>query len=416
MKILALTRYFPPEIGTASHLFYELCETLTGRGHKVTVVTGMPWYNLSSVADIYKKRLLMTEVMDGIKVIRAADMPLPWHGLRIKLGHFSAPLSLGLAALQASKPDIMIFYSPPLLFGLSAYFLAKKWKIPFVMNLQDLYPLCLMDYGYPSALITVLEKMELFIYRQASIITVHSEGNRDYLLDVKKQPAAKVQVVPNWVDTDIITPGSRDNSFRERLGLGNAFIVSFAGTMGAAQGLRCVIDTAQHLKEYPDIKFLLVGGGMEKESLVHAAEMHGLTNVIFYPMQPKEVYPDILGASDVCLSTLVKNFSAPVVPSKILSIMAAGRPVLASMPLKGDAPKLIHEAQCGLCVEPGNPEALAQAILTLYRHPELRDSYGVNGRRYAEEHFSRGSCVAKYEALFQEAISRYRGQHTAGGK
>jgi len=404
MKIMALTRYFPPEIGTASHLFYELCETLVLHGHEVTAVTGMPWYNLEAVEDKYKNRMFLKEQLNGIQVIRVADCPVPSHGLRIRLGHFSAPVAQAIGGLFTSKPDIIIFYSPPLLLGLAAAFLAKRWKIPFVMNLQDLYPLCLIDYGYPQAFISFLEIMERYIYKKAKFISVHSNGNKDYLLTEKKQPSDKVRVIYNWVDTGLITPGPKDNSFSNPLNLKDNFVVSFAGTIGAGQGLRFVVDTAWLLREVKDIKFLIVGGGIEKELLVQEAQNQGLSNMIFLPMQPKEIYPDILRASDISLTTLRKNLSAPAVPSKILSIMAAGRPVVASMPLQGDAPKLIQEAQCGMCLEPGDPKALADAILSLYRNSELREFYGQNGRRYVEEHFSRESCIGRYEALFQEAI------------
>jgi glycosyltransferase involved in cell wall biosynthesis len=182
--------------------------------------------------------------------------------------------------------------------------------------------------------------------------------------------------------------------------------VSFAGTIGAGQGLTFLIDTAWMLRDYPDIKFLVVGGGMQKEPLVQKAADRQLTNIKFLPMQPKEIYPDILHASDICLSTLRKTLIVPSVPSKILSIMAAGKPVVASMPLQGDAPKLIQEAQCGMCLEPEDPQALAEAILKLYHDPELRERYGRNGRDYVVEHFSREACIRKYEALFQEAVNQ----------
>ena len=406
MKIMALTRYFPPEIGTASHLFYELCETLVQYGHQVTAVTGMPWYNLDTIDPKYLKRFYLKERLNGIEVVRIADLPHLSHSWRVKLGHFSSPISLALGGLMACKPDIIIFYSPPLLIGLAAHFLAAKWNIPFVMNLQDLYPLCLADYGYPKPLITFFEKMERLIYAKSKFITVHSQGNKDYLLNYKNQPDEKVQVIHNWVDTHLITPGPKANAFSQAHNLNNDFIVSFAGTMGAGQGLSFVIDTAWLLREIKDLRFVLVGGGMEKEPLIEKAARKQLTNITFLPMQPKEIYPDILGASDICLSTLRKTLSAPAVPSKILSIMAAGRPVLASMPLHGDAPKLIQEAQCGMCLEPENPEALAEAIMKLYHDQELRARYGQNGRRYVEEHFSREACIRKYEALFQEAVKQ----------
>lgn len=404
MKILALTRYFPPEIGTASHLFYELCETLVQRGHQVTAVTGLPWYNLETIAPKYQGRLHLKEELNGIQVIRVADLPIPSHEWRIKAGHFSSPLTLLVGGLLAAKPDVIIFYSPPLLIGLTAHVLATKWKIPFVMNLQDFYPLGLADYGYPQFFLDFFEKMELYIYKRARFITVHSEGNEDYIVNVKKQPQEKIRVIHNWVDTDFIVPGPKVNDFSMAHGITEPFIVSFAGTIGAGQGLNFLIDTAWMLRDIKEIKFLIVGGGIEKEPLVEKAARKQLSNITFLPMQPKHIYPDILRASDISLSTLRKTLNAPTVPSKILSIMSAGRPVVASMPLHGDAPKLIQAAQCGICLEPENPGALADAILKLYHDRDLRERYGQNGRRYVEEHFSREACIGRYETLFQEAV------------
>lgn len=413
MKILALTKYFPPEIGTSSHLFFELCQTLVQLGHQVSVITSIPWYNLEEVDDCYKKRLFLRENIEGINVVRIANPPLPEGPLRLKAGHILVPPLFGLGLLTENKHDLVIAYSPPLLMGLTAYLYSKAWQAPFIFNAQDLYPQCVIDLGQlrnPS-LIWTFERLEAFIYQKAAFITVHSEGNKNFLISCKGVEASKVKVAHNWVDTDLIHPGPRDNAFASEHQLGDKFVVSFAGTMGISQGILSVVEAAHHLKNNPDILLLLVGGGVEKDPAVQRARELRLSNVKFLPMQPREVYPRILDASDVCLVTLRKDIKTPVVPSKILSIMAAGKPVLASMPLEGDAPDLIHQAQAGLCVEPENPQALAAGILQLYKESQTAQQLGRNGRRYAEKHFSRQACIATYDALFQEALHRYQDAH-----
>jgi colanic acid biosynthesis glycosyl transferase WcaI len=241
-----------------------------------------------------------------------------------------------------------------------------------------------------------------------------------------KREGEKVKVIPNWVDTDFIRPGERMNGFREEQGLGDAFVVSFAGVLGYSQDLDVVLEAARILnggrwkmedgswkaeggdwqsaiRRNPnsEILFLIVGDGVEKARLEAKAQQMGLDNVRFLPMQPREKYPAVLHASDVCLATLHAEVKTPVVPSKILSIMAAGRPVVAAMNLDGDGPRLIAEARCGLCVPPEDPQALAQAVLKLYHDPSLRQELGRNGRRYAEEHLSLEACVGRYEELLQ---------------
>jgi colanic acid biosynthesis glycosyl transferase WcaI len=411
MKILALTKYFPPEIGTASHLFFELCETLVQFGHQVSVITSIPWYNLEEVDERYKKRLFLKENIDGINVLRIANPPLPGGTIKLKAGHILVPPMFGLGLLMEERHDVVVAYSPPLLMGLTAYLYAKVWHAPFIFNAQDLYPQCVIDLGQlrNRSLIWAFERLESFIYQKAAFITVHSEGNKKFLTSCKGVEAHKVRVAHNWVDTDFIQPGPKDNAFANEHQLGDKFVVSFAGTMGISQGILSVVEAGQHLRNYPDILLLLVGGGVEKEPAVQRARELGLDNIKFLPMQPREVYPRILDASDVCLVTLRKDIKTPVVPSKILSIMAAGRPVLASMPLEGDAPELIHKAQAGLCVPPEDPEALAAAILEFYTHPEQCEAHGNNGRKYALNQFSREACVSHYEAIFHEAIKQSQG-------
>jgi colanic acid biosynthesis glycosyl transferase WcaI len=406
MKILALTRYFPPDIGTSSHLFFELCENLVNLGHQVSVVTSMPRYNLAVIPPQYRRRLFLHEEMGSMDVYRIAGFAIPNEALRRKAEQILVAPLFYLAGLRASRPDLIIVYSPPLTLGVTAHFLGRKWGVPFIINVQDLYPQCLVDYGYPDYMINFFAGMADFVYARAQFITVHSEGNRAMILRDSPVEPGKVRIVDNWVDTDLIRPTSKANEFARQHDLNHKFVVSFAGSIGVPQGMEVMIDAAHELREKPDITFLIVGDGIEKKNLVSRTEELRLNNVVFLPMQPREIFPDILAASDICSVTLRKEISTPVVPSKILSIMAAGRPVLASMPLKGDAPKLIQAAQCGICVEPENPKALAAAILQLYQEPQLRELYGQNGRHYAEQHFSREACVGTYESLFHEALSQ----------
>jgi len=173
--------------------------------------------------------------------------------------------------------------------------------------------------------------------------------------------------------------------------------------MGWCQDMDTIINTALLLKNYEDMMFVLVGDGVEKINLMKRAKKLKLNNIKFLPMQPRDKYPYILSASDICLINLKKQLVTPVVPSKLFGIMASGRPVVASLPLEGDAPKIIESAQCGYCVEPENPEKLAKAILKFYDNPSLCEKFGVNGRDYVEKHFSRTICIKKYEKLFLEA-------------
>jgi colanic acid biosynthesis glycosyl transferase WcaI len=176
--------------------------------------------------------------------------------------------------------------------------------------------------------------------------------------------------------------------------------------MGWAQDMMAIVRCAERLQEPSDILFLLVGNGLEKQGAMEYAEQQGLRNIKWLPMQPFDVYLQILAASDVSMLNLNGDLTTPVVPSKIKNIMASGRPVVASLPLEGDAPQIVREAQCGYCVGAGDAEGLAAAILQLYRDPGEAERLGQNGRRYAEAHFARDICVGQYETLFASLVQK----------
>jgi colanic acid biosynthesis glycosyl transferase WcaI len=411
MKILLLTAYFPPDTGSAAHLFYELGRAFVERGHGVTVLTGMPGYHALGPLEKYKGKKRIKEDMEGMEVVRVAMPQLPRHLMVGRaLWQFGGAWALFLAGLGLPKADAAIVYSPPLPLGLTAWGLKKLQGLPFILNVQDLFPQSIIDLGLLRNrwLIRFFEGMERFVYRRANIITVHSEGNREHVMrKLDEGQAEKVKVIPNWVDVHFIQPGPRMNWFREAHGLGDAFVVSFAGVLGYSQDLDVVLDAARILEDggwRSEILFLIVGDGVERPRLEAKARQMGLNNVRFLPMQPREKYPAVLHASDIGLATLHAEVRTPVVPSKILSIMAAGRPVVAAMNLDGDGPRLIAEARCGLCVPPEDPRALAEAILQLYHDASLREELGRNGRRYVEKYLSLEACVERYEQLLRQVI------------
>jgi len=410
MHILIITNYFPPEITGAGHLYYELAAGLVARGHAVTVVTGFPRWRVdqSKLKPEYRRRLLLREDVDGIRVLRVATVPLPLQFVVFRgPDHFLIALSFLLGGLRVKEPDVILVYSPPLPLGLSAWLLARRRQVPFMFNVQDIFPKYIVDSGVlrNRALIRMFETIERFLYRKADAITVHSEGNRDYLIS-QGVDAHKLVAVPNWVDTDRMRPGPRQNEFRHQYGLDSQFIVSYAGTIGYAQDLDTVIESAALLRDHPEIAFVFVGEGGEKPRLRSKAESLGLSNIRFLPIQPWEKYPLVLQTSDACLVNLKPTLTTPVVPSKLLNIMASGRPVVANVPPEGDAARIIREANCGLALEAGDARGLAEAILKLYRDPHLADELGRNGRRHAEARFSREVCVKQYEALFRDLVGR----------
>jgi colanic acid biosynthesis glycosyl transferase WcaI len=404
VRVLMLSPAFPPEITGSGNLYYELATSLVAAGHEVTVITAQPRQRLGEQRlDGRRRRLLERLVVDGVDVRRPATLSLPLDRAFSKgLDHFSLAASYLAAGVGARRPDVVLAYSPPLTFGVTAAWLARRHGVPMVFNAQDMFPQYAVDTGLltSAALIRMFRAMERYVYRRAAAIAVHSDGNRRFLIG-RGVPAEKIHVIANWADTDRITPQPRHNDFRREHGLGTRFLVSYAGTMGWAQGLDGVIEAARLLRDVPNVLLLMVGDGPRRRALEAASA--GLPNVRFLPLQPPDRYLALLAASDTCLISLNGRLTTPVVPGKLFDIMAAGRAVIASVPADGDAAQIVWGAECGLVVDPASPGALADAIRTLAGAPERLEVLGKNGRFQAEMRYSRPVSVSAYERLLTRA-------------
>ena len=403
-----LPRYFPPEIGAEATLFYELAEGMKKRGHTVKIITNFPWYNLNEVPEKYKKGLYLREELSGIEVRR---LRIPTFGpkkIRMALGHITVPFTTLLAGFFAEKPDIIYAYSPPLFIGITGWLISKVKRVPFILGVQDLHPQCYIDQGVlkNAFIIRVFRALERFCYKHASLITVHSEGNKTYIAKQKVIAENKIIVVPNWVDTDKILPLPRENEFSKKYNLQNKFVVGYAGTIGMSQGLVGLIEAANLVKHEKEIKICVVGDGIDKQLMISKAKEYGLNNVSFIEMQPNVLYPLVLASFDASIVSLNSKVKTPTVPSKILSIMAAGRAIIASVPLAGDAPALINKAECGLCSEPSDLKGFSENILKLYKNRELCRKYGENGREYVLKQYSLKIALKKIEELFSSCITK----------
>jgi glycosyltransferase involved in cell wall biosynthesis len=403
MRILLVTSYFPPELGAASDLYFDLAEAFADRGHEVEVVTRFPHYRLQRA----ESGLFRRDRVGRAEVIRIATLQLAEAGRLLRgLDHLVQPPMYLIGGLMARRPDVILFHSPPLTLGLACWALAKRWGVPYVANIQDLFPKYAVDIGLLTnpLLIRAFETLERFVYRTADAVTVNAPHNTQHILEHGGAPE-RVETTSNWIDVDVVTPGTRENAFRERVGLGEAFVVQYTGTMGFQQDLDTILGAADILKGETGIRFVLIGDGVERERLEQSAAQRALSNVLFLPYQPREEFPQVLQAADAGVVTLRADVDSPTVPSKLLGIMAAGRPVLISAPLHGDAPRIVQDAGAGVCVPPGRPECFAEAVLRLSRDPKEAAAMGRRGRAYAEEHFSRHAAAAQYEALFERLVA-----------
>jgi colanic acid biosynthesis glycosyl transferase WcaI len=399
MNILLLTTEFPPEIRSAALLMAELASSMARRGHRVTVITAAP-------PDARKGSLFSpaVEERDGVRVVRVPTLAV--HRSRAGaivrgLMQLINAFAYFVAALSVKEVDASLAYSPPLALGIVGALLHRLRGIPHVLNVQDLVPQYVIDLGIVKnrTLIRVLKWVEKTVYRNVQLITVHSPGNAAYLLR-EGVPAGKVAVVPNWVDTARIRPASNQTAYRRNAALEGKFVALFAGALGFAQDLDTVLEAATFLRDRPRIVLLIVGDGVEKARLQKKARDLGLENVRFMPVVTSEQYPEVVASADLCLATLQKSLLCPVMPSKLLGYMAAARPIVASFPEDGDAPRVIREAGCGVSVPAGESARLAQAIVDASESADEWRARGERGRRFVEANHDRERAMALYDSLF----------------
>jgi colanic acid biosynthesis glycosyl transferase WcaI len=409
MKIFIHTMYFLPEFGSAPILMNELAEDLAARGRDVEVVTTLPRppHNRG-----YEGRLYVKEKRSGFRVKR-----FPTNFTAHHLGRLIAwtiyTLLTWVNLVSVRRGDVVFLRLPPLQLGITGI-LARRFRgARVVLNVQDIHP----DLSIESGLlrnpffIAAAQAFEKMIYRHMDEILVISEGFRRNLL-AKGVLDEKIKILPNWVDTDFVSPRPKDNPVARRYGLADKFVLMYSGTISISSSvtLERILEAADRLRDDPGIRIAIVGEGLKKVDLTAKAKELGLPNVEFIPFQPYADLPDLLGAADVLLVPLDKEKSLLSVPSKLYNFMAAGRPILGLAHSDSEVFQIIRDTGCGTCAPPDDPSAIAAAIRALWADPLGRLAMGRNGRAYAEGTVSRRVVLDSFDRLLTKSACFQPGQ------
>jgi glycosyltransferase involved in cell wall biosynthesis len=404
MKILIVTQWYPPE---PMKIYGELANTLHDLGNEVTVLTGLPNWPSGVLFPGYKPKLWQEEQMNGIRVIRVWLYPDHSRSaikrtLNLVSFCFSSML---LSPFLCSRPDIIYLVTPPITAGVAVMLLSKIWRVPYVLEIQDMWPESLRATGLvsnPMALRLVSAAARI-LYRHSSGIRVISNGFRKNLLG-KGVPGSKVHVISNWVDTECYRPVSAETGSESETIFAGKFTVMYAGTIGLAQGLEVVLDAALLLRDDPGIQLVLVGDGLELDGLRARAAREQIANVKFLGRLPGERMPGLFACADVLLVHLRPDplFSLTI-PHKIFAYLATGKPVLAAM--DGDPAAVIENAKAGLTCSPGDAAAMAEAVKRFFgMSAEERATMGCNGRRAACESFGKEQLVGQINKLLARVL------------
>jgi len=388
MRIVILSiNYWPEETGIGPYTTHR-AEYLAGAGHEVTVCTTFPYYPEWKVNAQFRGKFASTEVRNGVKILRSrAYVPNPVTSVR-RIAH-EATFVFGslVRAAMCRRPDLLFVISPPLGLGLSAFLLSRMWRRPYVFDVMDLQPDAAAELGMlPPRFLRMLYGVERFAYRHAALVSTLTRGMRSKIVSKGLSEDKVALFEPRADDALFDIQPSEGLAFRQRYGLGEKFLVTHSGNMGVKQGVEVIVEAASLTRNDVSLVYVMVGDGVARATIESHAQRLGLDNIQFMPVLNAAEFRGLLAASNVCLVTQRRTVSDVVFPSKVVTYMAAGCPVIASVKESSEVARAVCESHAGLVVEPESPEALAGAIAQLRK--QSLEEIRRNASQFARRHWS----------------------------
>ena len=405
MRILVLGINYAPERTSVAPFTTGLCEHLAAQGHEVTVITAFPYYPEWRVWDDYRGRLWRSETLNRVRLLRV------WHYVPRRPSRLFHRLAYDASfsahaffrGLWTGKCDLIYCVSPPPLAAVAGYALSKLKGVPYVIKLTDLASDAAIATGIVRSpfKIRIARAIERLIYDRAARIVCLCEGFIAKLAE-RRVPSNKLHLIPDWADTESVRPLAGVSPFRSSSGVAeNKFLVLHTGNMGKKQDLLNIVRAADLSRGELDLVWMLVGEGEERQLIENERQSRALANLKLLPLQPVELLQQVYSAADVLVLNQKASVKEAVIPSKLLTYMAAGRPVLAAVSEESEAARHIRASRCGFIVQPENPKALVEGVSLLRQNPSLRLELGANGRKYALEHFTKSRVLQDYDAFFR---------------
>jgi glycosyltransferase involved in cell wall biosynthesis len=405
MRVCVINEYFHPDnTGGTGTVLSELARTLTDRYSDVTI-------DVITSRNLYRgnHELEPSEDWNGIKITRIAT-PKP-NGLSMKARlaanlHFSAR-SLGIL-LSRPKWDVVLIGTAPPTVTVAADWYRKIRGVPYVYIVYDLEPdravvTNLLPSVHPA--VKMLRRYQKRWLHNAHSVVVLGRCMRDYVSKQYDLPQSKLKVIPIGADPEAIIPGSHDTKFRRTHGI-HGKVVLYSGNFGRYHDFDTILDAAVDLQtSQPDITFVLVGDGAQREHIEQRVREQALSNVRLFPFVPEKDYNDLLASADISLVTLEPGMEGLCVPSKFYSILASGRPTIGMMSEACEVARVLKEERCGICVPVGDAGQLISAIDRLCADDHLRGSMGQNARTALSNKYS----VEVVAELYYQALSEGAG-------
>lgn len=414
MRILYLPAYFSPEKAASSYLGETRNQAFADAGFDMIVYVPTPCRGISQeerkkyCSSDYRKESLYNGHMQLHRFSMYAEGRNP---LLRALRYVFCWIKQFNRGLFSKDIDCIYLASTPPIQGVLGASLKFFKRVPFVYNLQDIFPDSLVGTGLArkgGLLWKIGRIVENFTYRNADKIIVISEDFKKNIM-AKGVPEEKIEVIYNWVDQDTVKdiPRPENKLFAKYKLDPSKFYVTYCGNIGLTQNMDMLIEVAKDLEKYADIHFVLVGAGAYKDELEKIIKEHNIVNVTMIPFQPYEDISHVFSLGDVGIIISKPGVGANSVPSKTWSIMSASRPVLANFD-ENEIKTILEDNKCGIFTKAGDKIAFTDAIIHLYQHPELCREYGKNGRKFVMKNLTKEVGTAKYVEVIKEVVAAKR--------
>ena len=402
MHILLLNQYYPPDTSATAKMAVQVAEKLAER-HQVTVVAGRPSYEPD---EFYPFAFLRRDIRDNLTVERVASTAYPRHQMRRRVSNYLSYLALAVPRALAIHPDIVLAMTDPPVAGIAGAFIARMADRPFVYNIRDLYPDMAIggDIVQPNRWVDRWEKMHRRALHQAARVIVLGDDMRDRIISKGVSPD-RVVVVRDGASFPPSLP-ERNDLVVQKIRCDFSFVALHAGNLGFYGAWDSLLKAADILRN-ENTGLVFVGDGANRAAMEISAKP--LPNVRFLPFFPIEQVPHVMMAGDVHIVTVRRGLEGVVVPSKLYSILAAGRPVLAIAAAESDAARIVRESGCGISADPDDPAAIAAAIRELRNDQNRLIQMGIRAKETAAK-YARVDELERFVEVIEEAAN-HRNNH-----
>jgi len=379
-RLLVLNQYYWPGPEATAQLLTELCEGLAG-AYEVTVVAGTT-----------RGAGPGTRERKDVRIVRVPSSAFSRALLSARAANYLSYVALAaVRGLALRRPDVVLCQTDPPFVGDAAYLVARRFAVPLVVVVQDLYPETAEETGKltsPLVLQGLKTAVDFYLRRAERVVAI--SGTMRHRLEERGLESERIAVIPGWIDTEQIHPVDVDR---------NGFVVMHSGNVGHAQELDTLIEAAARVE---DVDFEIVGTGARRAELERLAS--GLPNVSFHPFRPRAELSESLSSASLHFVGLARGLAGFVVPSRIYGVLAAGRPVLVAADETSEAAQLARDSGAGIVVAPGRPDEVAAAIRAARDGEYDLDDMGRRGRDYVVSRHGRHAGIAAYRDLLEQVL------------